>query len=39
MIPLHIPGSLYTAELYVENQETIAQSQDIAIVIDDVVIL
>lgn len=28
MIPLHIPGSLYTAELYVENQETIARYYD-----------
>lgn len=37
MIPLHILGSLYTADLYIEK--TRKQSQDIAIVIDDVVIL
>ena len=28
MIPLHIPDSLYAAELYIENQETIARYCD-----------
>lgn len=28
MIPLHIPDSFYTAELYIENQEMIARYCD-----------
>lgn len=40
MIPLHIPDSLYAAELQLNYiLKTRKQSQDIAIVIDDVVIL
>ena len=36
MIPLHIPDSLYVPELYIAIGK---QSQEVAIVIDDVVIL